>query len=107
MSTALGLALALASAFALNWGWIAQHGAAHELPPLSLRHPLASLRSLFRDLAWLSGFVVGIVLIAEVGGFGSLFNVFVVHEFRAYNRVVLTYTPTTGGDGVPSGVAPH
>ncbi len=60
MSTALGLTLALASAFALNWGWIAQHGAAHELPPLSLRHPLASLRSLFRDLAWLAGFVVGL-----------------------------------------------
>ena len=35
----------------------------------------------------LSGFVIALVLIAEVGGLGSLFNVFVVHEFRAYNRI--------------------
>ena len=34
-------------------------------------------------LRLLSGFVIALVLIAEVGGFGSLFNVFVVHEFRA------------------------
>jgi hypothetical protein len=38
-------------------------------------------------LRLLSGFVVALVLITEVGGFGSLFNVFVVHEFRAYNRI--------------------
>jgi phosphoglycerol transferase len=35
----------------------------------------------------LSGFVVAVLLIAGAGGFGSLFNVFVVHEFRAYNRI--------------------
>ena len=28
MSLAAGLVLALLSAFALNWGWLAQHGAA-------------------------------------------------------------------------------
>jgi phosphoglycerol transferase len=38
-------------------------------------------------LRLLSGFVIALVLTAEVGGFGSLFNVFVVHEFRAYNRI--------------------
>jgi phosphoglycerol transferase len=38
-------------------------------------------------LRLLSGFVIALVLIAEVGGFGSLFNVFVVHQFRTYNRV--------------------
>ncbi len=38
-------------------------------------------------LRLLSGFVIALVLIAEVGGLGSLFNVFVVHEFRAYNRM--------------------
>ena len=37
-------------------------------------------------LRLLSGFVVALVLIAGAGGFGSLFNVFVVHEFRAYNQ---------------------
>ena len=35
----------------------------------------------------LSSFVVAFVLIAGAGGFGSLFNVFVVHEFRAYVRI--------------------
>jgi phosphoglycerol transferase len=38
-------------------------------------------------LRLLSGFVIALVLIAEVGGLGSLFNVFVVHEIRAYNRI--------------------
>ena len=38
-------------------------------------------------LRLLSGFVVALVLIAGAGGFGSLFNVFVVHEFRACNRI--------------------
>jgi hypothetical protein len=54
------LVLALLSATALNWGYLAQHGAARELPPLSLRAPVRSLRSLFRDLSWLAGFLVGI-----------------------------------------------
>jgi hypothetical protein len=31
--------------------------------------------------------VITLLLIAGAGGFGSLFNVFVIHEFRAYNRV--------------------
>lgn len=35
----------------------------------------------------LSAFVIAFVLIAEVGGFGSLFNIFVAREFRTYNRV--------------------
>lgn len=60
MSLAGGLALALVSAFALNWGWLAQHGATQELPPLSLRHPIRALRSLFADRTWLVGFVVGL-----------------------------------------------
>jgi drug/metabolite transporter (DMT)-like permease len=60
LSAALGLALALLSAFALNWGWVAQHGAASKLPPLSLRAPIRSLRALFGDLSWLVGFLVGI-----------------------------------------------
>ena len=38
-------------------------------------------------LRMLSGMVVALVLIAEVGGFGSVFNVFILHEFRCYNRV--------------------
>jgi hypothetical protein len=60
VSLGAGLALALLSAFALNWGWLEQHGAAQELPPLSLRHPVRALRSLFGDRTWLTGFVVGL-----------------------------------------------
>ena len=60
MKEGAGLALALASAVAINWGFFAQHGAAHELPPLSLRRPIASALSLVRDLRWLAGFLAGI-----------------------------------------------
>lgn len=55
-----GLCLALGSAAALNWSYLVQHGAAAAMPPLSLRHPLRSLRALFGDLTWFVGFVTGI-----------------------------------------------
>jgi len=88
-TTSLGLALALASAVALNWGWVAQHAAAGALPPLTLRHPVRSLLSLLRDRAWATGLVVGaggwvfyivalalaplsIVQAASAGGMGAL-----------------------------------
>ncbi len=61
MSTGAGLTLALLSAFALNWGWVAQHGAAAELPALSLRRPIGALRALFGDTSWLVGFSVGLL----------------------------------------------
>ncbi len=60
MKLAIALALALGSAFALNWGYVAQHGAASGLPRLRLRHPLASLHALFAHRRWLAGFLVGI-----------------------------------------------
>ncbi|HYX88884.1 MAG TPA: hypothetical protein VE753_05905 [Gaiellaceae bacterium] len=55
-----GLALALASAGALNIGFFVQHGAASALPALALRRPIASLRLLFGSARWLAGFVAGI-----------------------------------------------
>lgn len=57
---AAGLVLALASAAALNWGYLAQHGETARMPPLSLRRPLRSLRLLFTSLRWLAGFLAGI-----------------------------------------------
>lgn len=60
MTLTAGLVLAIGSAVALNWGWVAQHRAASALPPLSLRRPLASLRALFATPAWLVGFLTGI-----------------------------------------------
>jgi hypothetical protein len=61
MTIATALVLSVASAIALNWGYLVQHGAARELPPLSLRAPIRSLRSLFGDLSWLAGFAAGIL----------------------------------------------
>ena len=58
--TALGLALAAASAVAINGGYRLQHAAASALPPLSLRRPLRSLWSLFRSRRWSIGFFGGI-----------------------------------------------
>jgi hypothetical protein len=55
-----GLALALASAAALNSGFLVQHGAASALPPLTVRRPLRSLGLLFSNLRWLFGFVTGL-----------------------------------------------
>ena len=60
MKLGFALALALASAITLNWGYVAQHGAASTLPPLSLRRPFASLRALFTQRRWLAGFVAGL-----------------------------------------------
>jgi hypothetical protein len=57
---ALGLVLALVSAGALNWGYVAQHGEASTMPPLTLGRPIHSLRLLFMNVRWLLGFVVGI-----------------------------------------------
>jgi hypothetical protein len=59
-SLGAGLALALGSAAALNWGFFVQHDAASRLPPLSIRRPVHSLRLLFSNLRWLAGFVAGL-----------------------------------------------
>ena len=59
-AAAAGLVLALGSTTALNWGFFTQHGAAEAMPPLSVRHPLASLRLLAASRRWLAGFVVGL-----------------------------------------------
>jgi hypothetical protein len=60
VTTALGLLLGLASAAAINGGYVLQHNAASSLPALSLRHPLRSLALLFRSGRWAVGFFAGI-----------------------------------------------
>ena len=57
---AFGLALALASAVALNVGYYRQHGAAASMPPLAITRPVRSLRLLFTNLPWLVGLVTGL-----------------------------------------------
>ena len=65
MQIALALVLTIVSACGLNLGYLLQHDVAARLPPLSLRRPVASLRSLLREPRWLLGFgvqAVGFVL---------------------------------------------
>jgi hypothetical protein len=52
---ALALVLTIVSACALNLGYLLQHDVAASLPPLSLRRPIASLRSLLVEPRWLVG----------------------------------------------------
>ena len=56
----LGLALAVASAILINGGYALQHSSASQMPALSLRRPIGSLRSLFGERRWLTGFLAGI-----------------------------------------------
>ncbi|MEZ5121340.1 MAG: hypothetical protein R2736_07165 [Solirubrobacterales bacterium] len=60
---AIGLVIAMASAITLNWAYVQEHDAASGMPPLSLRHPIRSVRLLFSSREWLKG------LAGEVAGF--------------------------------------
>lgn len=55
MQIALALLITLVSACLLNVGYLLQHSVASQAPPLSLRRPLASLRSLLGNRRWLLG----------------------------------------------------
>jgi len=68
---ALALVLTLVSACALNLGYLFQHDVAASVPQLSLRRPVASLRSLLVERRWLigsgiqaGGFVLYVVALA-------------------------------------------
>jgi len=60
-SLVIGLVLALATAAAFNWSWVAQHAITSQLPRLELRRPIWSLKLLFAHRRWLIAFLVGIV----------------------------------------------
>jgi hypothetical protein len=62
--TALALGITLASALALNWGYLKEHDAAAGLPSVSIGRPLRSARLLLASRRWLIGFG------AEVAGWG-------------------------------------
>jgi hypothetical protein len=59
-SLVLGLILALVTAAAFNWSWVAQHSITSRLPKLSVRHPWHSLGLLFGHRRWRAAFLVGI-----------------------------------------------
>jgi hypothetical protein len=60
MTLAAGLVLALLSTAALSWGFYIQHAVSGGLPPLTVRHPAASLCALFGNWRWLAGFGAGL-----------------------------------------------
>jgi hypothetical protein len=62
--TILALVITLASALALNWGYVREHEAANSLPPLSIWRPLRTARLLLASRRWLTGFA------AETAGWG-------------------------------------
>jgi hypothetical protein len=55
----LGLALAIASAVAINGGYALQHRIAARLPPLTIRRPVESLLLLLHNKTWLAGMGAG------------------------------------------------
>jgi len=50
--------LAVASAVAVNYGYLREHDAAAALPPLSVKQPIASLGLLLSNRSWLGGFAI-------------------------------------------------
>ena len=60
-SLVAGLALALVTAAAFNWSWVAQHTITSQLPKLTILHPWRSLRLLFGHRRWRFAFMVGIL----------------------------------------------
>jgi hypothetical protein len=56
MQIALALVITLVSACLLNLGYLLEHSVASKVPPLSLRRPVASVRSLLGNRRWLMGF---------------------------------------------------
>ncbi len=75
MQIALALVLTLVSACLQNLGYLFQHDVSSRAPPLSLRRPIASLRSLLTQKRWLlgigvqaAGFVLYVVALALAPG---------------------------------------
>jgi uncharacterized membrane protein len=59
-SLVIGLVLALLTAAAFNWSWVAQHTITSQLPRLTIRRPWWSLGVLFGHRRWLFAFLVGV-----------------------------------------------
>lgn len=55
LSIGIGLVITVASAITLNWAYVQEHGASAALPPLSLGHPVRTVRLLVASRAWLRG----------------------------------------------------
>jgi len=85
---ALALVLTIISACALDLGYLLQHDVASRLPPLSVHHPIKSVRSLLVEPRWLAGFGI------QVAGF-ALYVVAL-----AYAPLSLVQATAAGGIGI-------
>src|SRR5688500_13467464 len=56
MQITIALLITIASACALNVGYLIEHSVVSRLPPLSFRHPMRSVRSVLSEHRWLLGF---------------------------------------------------
>ena len=56
MQTAAALIITIISACALNVGYLVEHSVASKLPPLSVGHPVETVRRLLAQPRWLAGF---------------------------------------------------
>lgn len=61
MTIAIALVITVISACCLNLGYLLEHRVASALPPLSIRRPIVSARSLLGNRTWLLGFGIEIV----------------------------------------------
>jgi hypothetical protein len=97
MTGQIGIALliTLASALALNWGYVREHEAAGTLPALSIRRPLHTARLLLASRRWLAGFA------GELSGWG----LFVLA--LALAPLALVQAVSAGGIGILAALVSH
>ncbi|HZR96769.1 MAG TPA: hypothetical protein VFA56_13815 [Gaiellaceae bacterium] len=95
MQIIVALSATLASACALNVGYLLEHGAVRTLPPLTARRPLHSLRLLLGNRRWLLGFGI------EAGGW----MLFVVA--LALAPLSLVQATAAGGIGILAVLSVH
>ena len=112
MQIAIALLITLVSACLLNLGYLIEHSVASKLPPLSVRRPVASVRSLVGNRRWLKGFAaeacgwilyvvalalapLSLVQAVAAGGIGIL----------AVMVSRITRTPLTGRERIGAGLS--
>jgi hypothetical protein len=109
---ALALTMTVLSACCLDLGYLLQHGVASKLPALSLRRPVASLRSLLGNLRWLAGIGVEAVGWLLYVGALALAPLSLVQATAAGGIGILaimvsrfTGVPLTAGERIGAGVS--
>jgi len=100
--TGAGMALAVASAITLNWAYVQEHDAASRLPPLSLRHPVRTVRLLLASPDWLRGMAGETTGFALYVGALALAPLSLVQSVAAGGIAVLAYVSARHQGRAPS-----